>query len=517
MKRKIVIKDEYLYIPIYTGQKEEEITFSIQREDTTEKILELLIPVDCKREEEYNGDYMAEIPMHQFVGETVLIEGNFPAVMGMKIENRDKKYYFTSGRPKVHFTPERGWCNDPNGMVYYNGLYHMFFQYNPFDIKWNNMSWGHAISKDLLHWAQINTVMFPDEGGTMFSGCGLINERGLLDLPEDALLFYYTEAGGTNAWSEGKEFTQKIAYSLDEGASLTKIKEPCIDTIYHDNRDPKIFWHEETQAYIMVLWLKGNSFGIFRSVDLKKWDLQQEIELEEGWECPDLFHLTSETGEKKWFFWSADGHYYPGDFDGYQFVSQGERNMAYLNKIPYAAQTMSGIEDRVISIPWLRFENDGRLFTGAYGIPVELSFTRKGINSYIKQKPVKEFYDALTPIDADMINLQDGRICLKEEKENTVFICDMILNDNNREIVSWNINGSTIQYTPSSGLLVMNHENYQAGLEHKKIEIIVDADILEIVFDDGMALGTFKLKERKLSFSMSEKNVKSYSFYEIKE
>ena len=170
-----------------------------------------------------------------------------------------------------------------------------------------NLCWGHAVSEDLLHWKQLDTVMFPEKDGSIFSGCGIVNERGLLKLPESALLFFYTMAGGKTKWSEGKKFTQRLAYSLDGGKTLQKTAEPVIDHIADENRDPKVYWHENSQAYYMVLFLEGHRFGIFRSENLQDWECTQTLELDEAWECPDLREIPVEDGGSRWVFWSADG------------------------------------------------------------------------------------------------------------------------------------------------------------------------------------------------------------------
>ena len=516
MKRTIQIKDGYLYIPIYTGQEHHLLSFYVKDENTeAEKIMEFKIPVDMSKEEEYFGDYYAEIPVWKYRGKTMIIEGEFPMIMGMRIQNRKKRRQFVTNRPRIHFTANRGWTNDPNGMVYKDGLYHLYFQYNPFDVRWENMSWGHAISKDLLHWAQLDTVMFPDEDGTMYSGCGVINERELLGFSKDTLLYYYTEAGGTNPWSQGKEFTQKIAYSNDMGETLQKLPDPCIGTIYRENRDPKIFWHSETEAYIMVLWLKGNDFGIFRSTDLKNWDLTQELYLEDAWECPDLFQLTNAEGEKKWFFWSADGYYFPGDFDGYHFENSGERHKAYISKLPYAAQTFSGIKDRTISIPWLRLENDGRLFTSAYGLPTEFSYRVIGGRYFLLQRPVREFYEQLEPVDPWRIRKEGGKIFYENRDHTKALVSSMELSPEHGDVFLWEINGSSISYNPHSGILNIDGEKFQAGLDHRKLELIVDDRILEIFFEDGLSYGAFPLKEREIFFSMKEDQTDYIDFFEI--
>ena len=517
MKRTLKIDKGYIYIPIYTGKDTQLFSFYISDgESKVEKVMEFKIPVDMSKEEEYFGDYLAEIPVWKYLGKTMIIEGDFPMIMGMRIQNRKKRRQYMTNRPLIHFTVNRGWTNDPNGMVYKDGLYHLYFQYNPFDIRWENMSWGHAISKDLLHWAQLDTVMFPDEGGTIYSGCGLVNEKELLELPTDTLLFYYTEAGGNNPWSEGKEFSQKIAYSTDMGETFQKIAKPCIDTIFRENRDPKIFWHEESEAYIMVLWLKGNEFGIFRSTDLENWDQTQTVFLEDAWECPDLFRLTSSDGEKQWFFWSADGYYFPGTFDGYRFVNHGERHKAYISKIPYAAQTFSGVEDRVISIPWLRLENDGRLFTGSYGIPTEMSWHRVHDRSFLIQRPVREFYEQLEPVDPRRIIPEDGFILYENRNHDRVFFTSMMLSGHYGDTYEWEINSSRITYSPHSGIMTVNGEKYQAGTDYHKVEMIVDDRILEVFFDGGAGFGTFSLADRTVRFRMDENMVEHIDYFEIR-
>ena len=182
--------------------------------------------------------------------------------------------------------------------------------------------------------------MYPDENGYMFSGSGFVNKNGCLGLPEDALMFYYTAAGECRPWTAERLFTQRLAYSIDGGKTLIKTDRGVVPVISHENRDPKVFWHEETKSYIMILWVDGNEFAILRSTDLEKWNISQRFELTDGFECHDLICLTDETG-KHWFVTTADGYYYPGEFDGYSFNWSGKRYCLYMNKVPYAAQTLS--------------------------------------------------------------------------------------------------------------------------------------------------------------------------------
>ncbi len=288
--------------------------------------------------------------------------------------SREKNCY-----PKVHFAAKYGWINDPNGLIYHDGIYEIYFQHNPYGTQWGNMTWGHARTRDFLSYEELTPVLHPDENGTMFSGCGIINERGLLGLPKDALLLFYTAAGGTNPESEGKEFTIRMAYSLDGGNTYVKSGEPVLESLATENRDPKVFWHEESLSYILVLWLDKEDFAIFRSSDLKQFMLSQRLTLEGGFECPDLFCLPVE-GENysKWVFWAADGSYYVGDFDGYQFTQTQERKIAYERiyengeekpSLAYAAQTYFGVGDKVMSVPWLKTDCVAEQTTGVLGLP----------------------------------------------------------------------------------------------------------------------------------------------------
>lgn len=284
-------------------------------------------------------------------------------------------------RPQLHYTPTYGWINDPNGLLYENGVYHLFYQYNPYSAMWENMSWGHAVSRDLFHWEEQDVAACPDEYGTVYSGCGFVDHKNTAGYGEDALLFFYTAAGGRNEWSvqEGNLFTQRLFWSTDGGATLQKEEQVIIPWIKGENRDPKIFWHDATKAYIMVLYLDGNEFLILRSTDLRTWTKSQELNVPGMWECPALMELPVEgTSEKKWVFWSADGYYQVGLFDGYAFTAQSDRQTAYFSRRAYAAQTYDNTGDRVLMVPWIRLDSTKGFYHGALGMPQELILKQSG-------------------------------------------------------------------------------------------------------------------------------------------
>ena len=279
VEKKFLITKNYIEVPVV--MESELITLEVMQEngDSQTKICEFQVPAGASTGG-FKPDYFARFTVKDFTGKTLILKGCgdeafFAGIRQVDCEFEESDLDFSNEslpRPKYHFTAARGWINDPNGLVYKDGVYHLYFQYNPFDTRWENMSWGHATSRDLINWTQQETVMYPDENGYMFSGSGFVNKNGCLGLPEDALMFYYTAAGECRPWTAERLFTQRLAYSIDGGKTLIKTDRGVVPVISHENRDPKVFWHEETKSYIMILWVDGNEFAILRSTDLEKWN-----------------------------------------------------------------------------------------------------------------------------------------------------------------------------------------------------------------------------------------------------
>ena len=229
-------------------------------------------------------------------------------------------------RPQYHFSPERNWLNDPNGMVYFAGEYHLFFQYNPSGINWGNMSWGHAKSKDMVHWEHL-PVAIPVENGVMaFSGCVVVdhnNTSGFGINGQPPLVAVYTGAGTYQ--------DQRLAFSTDSGLTWkTYAHNPVIDLYSNNFRDPKVIWHEPTRKWIMVVSLaEYRKIRIYASPDLRNWEVLQDFgpegNLSGVWECPDLFPLNvdEDPTQTKWVLVHSIGpgleQYFIGDFDGSKF------------------------------------------------------------------------------------------------------------------------------------------------------------------------------------------------------
>lgn len=392
MRKLVKVTGEYLLFPI-RAEEDGKIVSVHHGED---KVYQFVVPVG-KEQGAYSFHYYAAVPVAKWKGDEIVVEGEVPENFLEAVTLSNELPWILHKKPFIHFSPNTGWLNDPNGMIYQDGAYHLFFQHNPCDTRWQNLSWGHAVSRDLLHWEQKEDIVFPDEDGTMFSGCGIVNEQERLGLPKDAEIFFYTCAGGTSEWSKGKKFVQRIAYSTDHGVTFHKKKGNVLEHIEGDNRDPKVYWYEAKQLYYMVLYLDKNEYAVFNSTDLEHWEITQRLTLPLTWECPDLREVPIEGGGSKWMFWGSDGYYFLGDFDGSYFETDGIRHEGYQTMLPYAAQSFWGTE-RVIMIPWMRTCNEGRLYTGVMGLPRQLTLVKKGDDLLLRQKPVDEFEESKTVI-----------------------------------------------------------------------------------------------------------------------
>ncbi|MDD3219269.1 MAG: hypothetical protein PHC41_10655 [Lachnospiraceae bacterium] len=384
---KISVQKRYLWMPVSIGSQEIKLNMYVNEMKIQE------IDIHFAKDE---PEYYACMDMSRFMNQELKIVSDEKEFEESKLifsdkkpENNDTHY------PQIHFAPETGWINDPNGLIYDKGVYHLFYQYNPYGCTWGNMQWGHATSPDLLHWDRQEIAMEPDCYGTVYSGCAIKDEKNLLGYGEDTLLFYYTAAGGRNEWSvqAGNLFTQRLAYSIDGGKTLIKSDRFVLPHIEGENRDPKIFWHGATESYICVLYLDNNDFLILRSTDLLHWEQTQKLTVPGMWECPDLMELSvvNIENEKKWVFFSADGYYQVGHFDGREFHTEQEVQMAYATRLPYAAQSYSGVGDQVIAVPWFRMDNHRENYRGQMGMPMRLSLRKTKGKYCLKFTSVVEY------------------------------------------------------------------------------------------------------------------------------
>lgn len=301
-------------------------------------------------------------------------------------------------RPQFHFTPQKGWTNDPNGLVFYKGEYHLFFQHNPFGTQWGNMTWGHAISTDLVHWRQLANALEPDRLGTIFSGSAVVDEgnmAGFQSGQEKTLVAIYAAAGGTSPESKGQPFTQCLAYSNDRGRTWTKYAgNPVVPHLAGDNRDPKVVWHSPTRHWIMVLFLDGNTFRFLASPNLKQWTTLHDIAVPGAAECPDFFAMPidGEPGTTKWVWTAANDDYLIGSFDGKRFIPEVMTQPGHHGKNYYAVQTYSGLPGaRRVQVGWMAGgEYPDMPFNQQMSFPYELTLRRFGLSLKLCALPVPE-------------------------------------------------------------------------------------------------------------------------------
>lgn len=332
-------------------------------------------------------DYYVPVDLSAYAGKTISfkfkLNTNDPLHINLSPENtvccKEMKLsdtFDTSNRekyrPSYHFSPLYGWMNDPNGMVYKDGEYHLFYQYNPYGSTWGNMNWGHAITKDLVNWEHRPVAIAPDAFGTIFSGSAVVDHNNTAGFGAGAIIAIYTQSGDRQV--------QSIAYSNDNGRTFTKYADnPVLVSEANDFRDPKVFWHDDSKRWVMVLAV-GQEMQFFTSPNLKDWEFQSSFGNGHGahggvWECPDLFELPVEgTGEKKWVllcnlnpggpFGGSATQYFTGTFDGKKFVNESPSKTKWMDwgKDHYATVTWSDAPDnRRIAIAWMsnwQYAND---------------------------------------------------------------------------------------------------------------------------------------------------------------
>ncbi len=314
-------------------------------------------------------------------------------------------------RPVYHHTPVYGWMNDPNGMFYKDGVYHLYFQYNPYGSVWGNMHWGHSTSTDLMHWKFEGCAIVPDAWGAIFSGSCVVDHENTAGFGKEAVVAFYTSAKST-PWGDIQ--MQSMAYSLDNGKTFTKYEgNPILTSSEKDFRDPKIFWYAPGKHWVMMLAV-GQHMEIYSSVNLKEWKKESEFGAMQGahggvWECPDLVEIPVEgTREKKWVlicnlnpggpFGGSAAQYFVGSFDGKKFVNESPTQTKWMDwgKDNYATVTWNNAPDgRCIALGWMsnwQYANNvpTRQYRSANTLARDLTLYREGQELYLKSTPSVE-------------------------------------------------------------------------------------------------------------------------------
>ena len=346
-----------------------------------------------------------------------------------------------SFRPVYHHTPAYGWMNDPNGMFYKDGVYHLYFQYNPYGSVWGNMHWGHSTSTDLMHWKFEGCAIVPDAWGAIFSGSCVVDHENTAGFGKEAVVAFYTSAKST-PWGDIQ--MQSMAYSLDNGKTFTKYEgNPILTSSEKDFRDPKVFWYAPGKHWVMILAV-GQHMEIYSSVNLKEWKKESEFGAMQGahggvWECPDLVEIPVEgSREKKWVlicnlnpggpFGGSAAQYFVGSFDGKKFVNESPTQTKWMDwgKDNYATVTWNNAPDgRCIALGWMsnwQYANNvpTRQYRSANTLARDLTLYREGQELYLKSTPsseVKKARGKKVSIPSFKVSEKHEMVNLFEEKQ----------------------------------------------------------------------------------------------------
>ncbi len=529
-KRDFVIDKRYLLLPIKNGPTRKVTTFVDG---------EVIVRNDIGLADD-KPDWWAFIDVSAWQGKTVTIQvdklaedshaltsiaasDNLPGVDPL---------YREPLRGQFHFSSQRGWNNDPNGMVFFNGEYHLFYQHNPYGWSWGNMHWGHAVSRDMVHWRELGDKLAPDDMGPMFSGSAVVdwqNTSGLGKEGQPPLVLIYTAAGNPTV--------QAIASSLD-GRAFSKFSDnPVVKQITGGNRDPKVIWHEPTKRWVMVLYveLQGkHTIHFLTSPNLREWKTGSIIEGVAGskylFECPDFFELPIDGDAKntKWVLMGADTQYALGRFDGTTFTPEQTQLPGQRGRGFYAPQTFSDMpqqDGRRVQIGWFQTETKGMPFNQSMTIPLELRLTATSAGPRITYTPVQELESLRAKTHTiEATTLTDSSTNpLAEVSAELVELRTEFEPGAESELVI-NLRGATIVYDAQKEELSVNGHRAPAPLRNGKqrLTIYCDRTGLEIFASDGLTYVPFPWQPQadNRSLSMQTKRGKvqlnSLRVYELK-
>jgi sucrose-6-phosphate hydrolase SacC (GH32 family) len=492
-KREITAEQNWLCLPVKQNAPKRTMTLTVDGNIVRDFNIELA--------EHGQPDWWAECDISAWKGKTITLsidqmreEAESLNMIKQSATPLDNEHLYQEAlRPQFHFSPRRGWNNDPNGLVLHNGHWHLFFQHNPYGWSWGNMHWGHAVSKDLFHWHEGPEVLYPDHTGTMFSGSAVIDWKNTSGFGKEEskppIVLIYTAAGGTGVVSKGQKFTQCLAYSSDCGKSWTKYKNnPVLREITGGNRDPKVFWHEPTKQWVMVLYVshdKKHAIDFLTSPDLKDWTVTSTTE---GlYECPDFFELPV-VGEKKmtmkWVLTGASSQYFIGEFDGKKFTPETALLPGHQGRGFYAAQTYSDTPARRVQIGWMQAPSPGMSFNQCMSLPLELGLTRTKDGPRLTMLPVNEaaeLRENTTIVDQlkSEINLPDAGELLELE---------VTFSGHEKGQLELNVRGAPIVYDFEKRELIVNNQHIALPPDiekHQELNIFIDRTTIEVFTHQG--------------------------------
>ncbi|MBL7873995.1 MAG: glycoside hydrolase family 32 protein [Cyclobacteriaceae bacterium] len=435
--------------------------------------------------------------------------------------SQEEKIALDRYRPRFHYTPEKNWVNDPNGLVFHEGEYHLFYQYNPVGTTWGHMSWGHAVSKDLINWQQlpvaIEEYLDPITGDStmIFSGTAFVDKNNTSGLcaGKDCMIAIYTSH--VHKDNQGLKQHQSLAYSNDNGRTWKRYgKNPILDIDRKDFRDPKVFWYEPQQKWVMALVIPDLfKVQLYESKNLLNWSLLSEFgdvgDTLRIWECPDLYELSinGNPNHSKWVLSLSGSHpagpdfvgmqYFVGDFDGTHFKSD-QKNPLYLEfgKDFYAGIVFNNLPNRTVMMGWVnnwtyanQLPTNG--WRGAFSFPRELTLAETEAGLRLSQKPIDELITLRGEKIEDLKNLVSQSFELEVELHEGGNI-SLFGSEDEATIIGFE-NGKLFLDRSKSGNVAFNKDfasiesvNVLPRKENIGIRLLVDQSIIEIFSIDGL-------------------------------
>lgn len=498
VQRQFIADRKYLLLPVKNGAPKRWVSLLV--EGRLERDFDMELADDT-------AEWWAFLDLQPFAGKTVMVEvdrlrEDSKAMDLLELGDVLKgthPLYREPLRPQFHFSARRGWLNDPNGLVYFDGEYHLFFQHNPYGWNWGNMHWGHAISKDLVHWQEIGEALYPDALGAMYSGSAIVdhrNDAGFNSANSPAILLFYTAAGGENRMSRGRPYTQCLAFSTDRGRSWKKYeKNPILPNLTPGNRDPKVIWHDASKQWIMTLYVETNkthSIFFFGSKNLRDW---QFLSRTDGFfECPDFFPLAV-PGEPRrilWLLTGASSEYMLGHFDGTRFVPVTPKLPGHLGRDFYAAQTYSDIppaDGRRIQIGWLRAPSPGMPFNQCMSLPLELGLMNTADGLRLIMQTVRELQKLRgQPTTVKQMVLEPGTPNPLTGARGELWEMRVEFTPMPGTILECKVRGATIQYDTDRQELRVNGHRARAPLREgrQRLTVYLDRTTVEVFASDGL-------------------------------
>ncbi len=387
LRKEFSVEKRYLNLPVKNGSSKRRMRMLVDGQVVREFEIELA---------ERTPDFWVFLDLTPFAGKKAVVEveglarGSHvldPIGQGDEIRGAENLYR-EKLRPQFHFTSRRGWNNDSNGLVFHKGLWHLYYQHNPYGVQWGNMHWGHAVSEDLVHWKELPIAIYPQQfDDWVFSGSAVVdvnNTSGFGRGGEPPIVAAYTSTGRGEC----------IVYSNDDGRTFTEFEGNPV--VRHAGRDPKVIWYGPGRHWVMALYDEADNkrmIAFYTSQDLKTWEFASRID--GFFECPEIFELPveGEEGQRRWVLYAADGDYLIGSFDGRVFTPESGKHRFSHGNCFYASQTYNNVppeDGRRVQIAWGRVEIPGMPFNQMMLFPVELTLRPTGEGVRMFARPVRE-------------------------------------------------------------------------------------------------------------------------------